>query len=437
MATSFAGRLRSRALGSTYRREAVMSSTTSMMLYFVGFVTGPIVARTLGPDGRGEIAAVLTPVLVLTWLLSVGVPMAAAYHVDYITEGRLLRTAALFGVLLGLPVCGVLWLLAPTYLDGYSATTITWLRVFIAFLPLSMGVQTALEIWRRRGAGTSWNLWRSTPVLLSALGIVALALTGTLSIGTALAAYFVGNLVPGAFLVSRLRRSRGERPAPAVLRAIFPYAWRHAATIGGATITNRVDQVVLVAVVVPEQLGLYAVAVSAAAVSGPLTSGLTLAIFGSLRDEASTIRARTRLLRSVYATLAVSSGIALTLGLLAPRVIPWIFGSEFDAAVTPLRLLLPGQVAMDLSMLFMSRFYAEGRPGEATRAGAVGAVMTVIGLSVLVPRYGVNGAAATTSIALSAQAAYLLSRGVLRAPNPRQAGDPGRDRESAGRAGAP
>lgn len=424
----------SKTLHSPYRREALVSSVTSLILYLLGIATGPILARVLGPDGRGELAAVLMPMLFVSWMLSFGMPMSAAYHVDIIPEGKLLRMASLFGIVVGAPVCTVLWFLAPQYLDGYSATTITWIRVFLVFMPLSVGIQTALEIRRRRGADGAWNRWRSAPILVPAIAVLLLALTGTLSLGTALAANLAGHLVPLAFFGLRMRRSRGERSSIAVFRLTLPYAWRNALTVGAGSITNRFDQVILAAVVQPEELGYYAVAISASALSGPLTSGLTLAIFGSLRNETSADRARARLLRSLYATLAVSVSIALTIGLLAPTLMRLVFGPGFEPAAVPLRLLLPGQVAMDVLLLLISKFYADGRPGEATRAAILGAAVTLTGLAILVPSHGINGAAATTSIAMVVQVIYLVRRGALQSPATEGHGDSGSEGQSPTRA---
>ncbi len=403
---------------SAYRRHALVSSLTSISLYATTLVTAPILARALGPEGRGDVAAVMAPAAMLSWLLAMGLPMAAAYHVDNISERTVLATATSFGVVVGVPVCAVLWLLAPTYLSAHSPVTVTWARVFLLIAPLGVGTSAALEVRRRMNPGVSWNLWRSSVLVVPAAGIVALAIAGRLTLQTALAMYFIGTVPPMWLLLSRLWQRPLARPSMSALRVMLPYAWRTASTATATSVTRRFDQVLLVAVVQPEQLGQYAVAVAVASITNLLTSGLALALFGHLRGEASSQRALARYRRSIWMTFVMSSTVALGLALVAPLVLQVVFGADFGPAATALRLLLPGAVAYDVLVVIGTKLYSDGRPGEAARAALLGAVLTVVGLFVLVPHFGIEGAAAVTSLAFLAEVAFLAARGALGGKDP-------------------
>jgi O-antigen/teichoic acid export membrane protein len=397
-----------------FRKEAAMSSVTGVVVFSLSLLTAPILARALGPDGRGDLAAVLMPAIVLAWILSLGVPSAAAYFVDEIPERQLLSSVTLLGLAVGGPVCAGLWFLLPAFLDGHSPTTLVWARIALVAAPFSMGLQSALEILRRRGAGASWNRWRSAPVILSATGIVALAVFDRLTLQTALAAYFVGNTIPLPLLVARLVRGEGGGPSWGALRLMLPYASKSAVVVGATALTVRLDQVVLAAMVPSGQLGIYAVAVTASAASGPLTSGLSLALFGHQRSERSSSRASARYRRTIVLTLLLSSTTACAVALAAPLLLPLVFGQEFSGAVGPLWILLPGQVAIDLLVVLTTGLYADGRPQEAMRAALLGGVITGVGLFTLVPRFGIMGAAITTSLAYVSGVIFLVARGALR-----------------------
>jgi O-antigen/teichoic acid export membrane protein len=401
---------RSVLASSRYRREALTSSAMSIAAFSIGLVTGPVLARTLGPQGRGEIAAVVQPAWLLGWLLCFGLPLAAAYWLDDVPEGDLLATTASFGLAVGGVICLALWFVAPVYLAGHSAATLLWARLFLVILPLSAGVNTALEIRRRRGADLAWNVWRLGPPVGSAVGIVALALGGMLTVGSALACYFVGGLIPLVFFIRRFWHCRTYRPSLSAMRQLLPYAWRSAAQTGASSVTGRLDQVVLATVVPSAQLGLYAVAVTTASITNMLTIGLPLALFGHQRAEQQGARSAERYRRSLLTTVAVSSGVALALALLAPLLLRLAFGRSFEAAQTSLRILLPGSVAFDVLGLMTSKLSADGRVGEVTRAAFLGAALTIVGLVVVVPRFGIEGASAVTSVTFASQVAYLALR---------------------------
>lgn len=400
---------------SAYRRHALVTSLTSVGLYASGLATGPILARALGPTGRGDIAAVLAPATVLVLALSFGLPTAAAYFVDSIPEQRLLLTTTTFGVVVGVPVCAALWFVAPGYLEGHSPVTLTWARVVLLAVPLSVGMSAALEIRRRINPGISWNVWRSLPLLVPALATIGLALAGRLTLQSVLAANLMGSVVPLFLLVSRLRGRRPwPRPSLETLRLMLPYAWRTASLGTAMSLTNRLDQVVLVGLVTPGQLGLYAVAVMVASVTNPLTSGLSSALFGHLKGETSESRALARFKRSLKTTALVSGSVGLGLAVFAPLLLSIAFGSLFAPATTALRLLLPGAVAFDVLGVIITKLASEGRPGEASWAALLGAVLTVVGLVAFAPRYGIEGAAAVTSVAWISQVVFLVQRGAMR-----------------------
>ena len=430
--------LRDRAAGaSAYRRHAVITSLTSVGLYGLGVVTGPILARALGPSGRGDVAAVIAPATVLVLLLGFGFPTAAAYFVDSVPEDRLLVTATALGLIVGIPVCAALWFVAPSYLAGHSPVAVTWARIVLLAVPLSVGTSAALEIRRRMNPGLSWNVWRSLPLLVPAVAIVILAIAGRLTLRSVLAANFIGSVLPLGLLLSRLR-GRHPRPKPslATLRLMFPYAWRTAFLGTAMSLTSRLDQVVLVGLVTPGELGLYAVAVMVASITNPLTSGLSSALFGHLRGETSSSRALARFHKSLKATVLLSGSVALCIGAFAPLLLRIGFGSLFSPATTALRLLLPGAVAFDVLGVITTKLFSEGRPGEASRAALLGALATVTGLIAFAPRSGIEGAAAITSVAWTAQVAYLVARGALRPAPPTytDGASPGPDGSAAARA---
>lgn len=411
---------------SAYRRHAALTSLTSIGLYSAGLVTGPIIARALGPSGRGDIAAVVAPATIVVLLVSFGLPTAAAYFVDTFKEEQLLLTATAFGIAVGAPLCAVLWFLAPGYLEGHSAETLTWARIILLNIPLSVGMSAALEVRRRTKPGLSWNVWRSMPLLVPAAATVLLAIAGRLTLTSVLAAYAVGSVIPLALLASRLRGRRPwPRPSMGTLRVMLPYAWRTASLGTAMSLTNRLDQVVLVGIVSPAELGLYAVAVMVASVTHPVTSGLSSALFGHLMEERSTTRAHARFRSSLITIILVSSTVALVIGVLAPILLRVAFGSLFAPASTTLRLLLPGAVAFDVLGVIITKLLSEGRPGQASSAAFLGTAVTVLGLAILAPRYGIEGAAAVTSIAWITQVAYLVQRGAIHSrPATRVVGGP-------------
>jgi O-antigen/teichoic acid export membrane protein len=415
-------------VGSRFRRNVVMTAMVGLSVYGLGLLTGPILARSLGPAGRGELAAVLVPAELLCFGLSFGLPTAAAYLAGDYDHGTLLATSLVFGLVVGVPLVLGVWPLLPHYYAHHEPATLFWAYVFLGTAPLSVGAGAAFNLLWADGAGLRWNLWRVAPTVVTAVLTVGLFLSARLTVWTALAAAFVGSFSTAALLVQTVVRCRRLRVRLDALRRQLSYGMRVVIGSLAETMTARLDQALLVVMVPPAELGLYAVAVTATLVSAPLASSLGFALFPELRRDDLTEVQRQRTGRALAAVLISSTAVATILAVFGPWLLERLFGPAFALASTPLRLLLLGQIANDATHPLAARLLAANRPGAASRASVIAAVITVTGLVLLVPTFGINGAAVTTTVSYLARfgfAAIAVRRvDVHEDQQPRQPGTP-------------
>jgi O-antigen/teichoic acid export membrane protein len=411
----------SRIAGSTFRRNLLTTGAAGVAVYALGLVTGPILARSLGPAGRGELAAVLVPADLLYLGLAFGLPPAAAYLHREFGRGTLFATSTLFGLAVGVPLVVCLWPVLPHYYGNHQPATLFWAYVFLSAAPLSVGAVTALNLIWADGADLRWNLCRVTPIVVTALLVVALSVTARLTVWTGLAASFTGSFATTVLLITVAVRWRSLRVSLRTLRSQLSYGARVAVGTVADTVTARLDQALLVAMVPAAELGLYAVAVSAAGVSSPLSSSLGLALFPELRRGGDSDAARRRrAARALAAVLASSMAVAAVLAVFGPWLLARLFGPGFAPAATPLRLLLLGQIANDATQPLTARLLAANRPGTASQASAIAAVLTVAGVPLLVPTFGINGAAAATTFSYLTRFCF-VAIAVHRRSSPRSA----------------
>ncbi len=74
------------------RFDVLITSGAGLAVYALALITGPLLARTLGPAGRGDLAAVIVPTQVLGFILLFGLPHAAAYYATKGTRSGWSRT---------------------------------------------------------------------------------------------------------------------------------------------------------------------------------------------------------------------------------------------------------------------------------------------------------------------------------------------------------
>lgn len=413
-----ATRQRPRGRQMTTAGAVVRLAVSNLAIPASAVLTGPILARSLGPAGRGALAAVLTPIALSTYVLNFGVPEALTYVVakGRATTQRGTRLALGLGFLIGLACAGGLIALTPILLQKYPHQQTLFILLAL-LLPLEISVGMLRYVAQARGRYELMTRERWFSVLARLVLIAAVALAGTLTVATA--AWFThGTAVLATLLLLPIlfageSSKADEREAPKQIRRfVLRYGlttW--VGTVGGVLVM-RLDQVLLTPLAGPKELGYYAVAVSVAEV--PLLGLLAVrdVIFSASTDrEDPTIVAR-----ATRATILISVPLCLFGILFAPLVLPPVFGAGFGPSVRMSQVLFFATIPNGISMVLSAGLLASGRPALASRAQLAAAGVTVVALFALVPALGAIGAAYASLVAYLV-AAVLVSIGITRVSN--------------------
>jgi O-antigen/teichoic acid export membrane protein len=122
--------------------------------------------------------------------------------------------------------------------------------------------------------------------------------------------------------------------------------------------------------------------------------------------------------------LALAGAVTLLIG--GPIAVPMLFGHKFAGAVAPMLWLLPGLVMMALYQILTRNFTSRGKQ-EINIIAAVLALGLNVGLNVvLIPRWGIVGAAIANDLRTDRRAgaavAFVKGSGTASAKPPCSAG---------------
>jgi O-antigen/teichoic acid export membrane protein len=173
---------------------------------------------------------------------------------------------------------------------------------------------------------------------------------------------------------------------------------------------ERLDQLLISLFLGPSSLGFYVIAVtltSATMVIGVSTSMVALpavARLRSLAEQAATARR--------FAIVTLAGSVIITLPLLAttPALIKIFFGQAFAPAAGPCRILLVATIALSTNRVLGANLRAIGRPVDAGAAELIALAVTAVGLAVLLPSFGLLGAAFTSLLAYLASGGWMILR---------------------------
>lgn len=388
---------------------AARSGLGSLLLPLSAIVTGPLIARSLGPEGRGVMAALLAPVSLANLMFTFGLPESMNFHVARGLLGRAgaARASAIGGVLAGLAAAAVLYVAAPALLGGYHGA-IQQARLLALTLPITIAFAAYRGAWQGGRRVDRINGERALGVGLRLVVLVVLVGLGALTATNAAWVTVLSGMV-GSLVLLRGLDAKALQHDQASLRKVSGYAAATALGTLGGFVIFRLDQTLIAPLVGARELGFYAVAVSLAELPIAFAAGVqsTVATVAADTDDPAMAGRSSRL------TVAVLVPICSLGALLVPVAIPLLFGAAFRPSVLMTQILFIGCVANGASAVLGAGLMAAGRPALRSLSQALGAAATVPLLLVLVPSLGGRGAAlatALTYVLLALLMAALLSR---------------------------
>lgn len=381
-------------------RSYAVTLAGSVVVIVLTLFTGVVSARLLAPDGRGAVGAIAAWAMLASFIGGVGLRDGMNWLAarDERLAPRVLTSTIVSTMALAVVTIVVVQLLVPIGFRAQSDTVIRTAQIAMIWVFPYMLYNAFGSLFGSRQRFGAINWMRVGQPFVYAVGLGVLWWIGRVGVGEVVALQAASFVIPAALAFVELRRQSGlGRFDRDVTRQAASYGVRSfGATLGELT-NSRLDLLVLPAIVVASEIGLYVVAVSAASMIVGVFGSLGVVVFpaAARAGGADAIALTQRATRLVLAASALS---AITLGLAAPWLVQLLYGSEFSGSVTPLRHLLPGTCCLAGVAIVNGGLKAIGRPGSASIAQFAGVGVTVVGLAVLLGPLGITGAAIASSL---------------------------------------
>jgi len=382
------------------RRARTSDIIRTTFVNYVGLAvtagTSILVARALGPAGRGEFAAIMTWFALALVLGELGQSGAITYWVarlkdrapSTVASGRHLTLVGATVTAAGMIA------LSPTLARGDAELAIAYVIAFSACLVNGVWGPSVYAL--QAVSIAAWNAVRLSQSILYAVGVVVVLvaqLASVLSLAVVLALSMTCQLSIAAIIGSRLGLG-GGRASRRELVKLGRYGVAYAGSQIPATGAAQYDKAFLSQTVSTSALGQYAVATTVASLSGPLATAIASVVFPRLsrtiHDETSRRKAENR---AILITVGMSGLVIAMIAAIAAPVVPALFGREYLDAILLVWMLLPSMYFRAISELNSVFTRSRGRPGLVTWSRVSGLVVGVCLIVPLVAMAGPGGAA--------------------------------------------
>ncbi len=400
-------------------RDALVTIVTRFGLAVLIFGTDIALARLLGPSAKGRFALVLLYSQLAALLVGFGMDQALAF-----VAGRDQRTArrGMANAILWTAVVGGFAVVLSGWLYGLGTggrpsgplagviPNLSGAQFTYAALALPGELFFAIGLYALLGRKrvVAYSLIRVARRGLLLIFVVAAAAIARLSLDVALVLNLVALIVTGALILWMAARdgSLGLRPSVPLLGEELRFGARSLPGALAERLQFRSDAFLVNAILGVRQTGIYSVTSGLAETLWYVPNALGTVMFSRAVDPtADAGRIASVLTRT---TIAVALVTAIPAFIFGPRLVRFVYGSAFADAGVALRLILPGIVAYSVVAVLSRYIVGLGRPGTGTLILMTGLAINIGANLVLIPAYGILGAASASSISYVATAGLTL-----------------------------
>ncbi len=381
-------------------------------LVVFGLGTGIITARLLGPHDRGLFTVLLLLPQTLVNFAKMGVAQANVYYIR--RRGAAVATVASNSLVLCVVISGLLlltcwlagdWFLAP-FTKGADRAAI-WLA--LALVPFVMIESYFLSVLQAVEEFTAYNMQSIYKAVFGFVGIAValLALHGRL--WAALLSQVTVIAAANLWLLYQVWR-------------VAHFSWRWDARVGRDTLAfglksylqtlaahlhYRIDLYLIAYFLNPAQVAFYSIAVNMTNPILQIPDAVGTVIFPKLAGS-SVASAQARTAMTCRHTIFVTAVAAVVYAAIGSQVLTLAYGAQYAPAIPPMLMMLPGIIMISLYQILTRNFTSQNRQQVNIVAASVAlGVNTTLNL-ILIPRFGIVGAAASTAVSYSLAAITLL-----------------------------
>lgn len=379
--------------------HAAIYTLSNFAVAGVPFLLLPVLTRVLDPAAYGVVA--MFSLVVAFMSVGVGLNVHGAITVRYFDRSSFEIPKYVSTALVILAVSTSL-MLALVFITGTRIAEITsipkqWLYAAVLVAFLQFLVQIVLALWQASKKPIKYGALRITHAFLDAIGSIVLVLVLALSwqgrLSGMLVAWLCAAIIAVYFLVREgwLAKSINPTYAKDALNYGVPLV-PHAV---GGLLLGMADRFMVNNILDVSSTGIYVVAVQLGLILGMLADSFNKAFAPWLMEKLSNINTESQKKIVIFTYIYFLSIIVLAVlgAVVAPHVLPYIVGPQFQTAGPLLIFILLGNAFIGMYYMVTNYIFYSRRTGLLSVLTISVGVITVALSYFLINAYGIQGAA--------------------------------------------
>ncbi|MEP2058221.1 MAG: flippase [Maribacter litoralis] len=395
---------------ATFLKDISKVGFSKILIIFFGVLNSVIVARTLGPENNGIIASILVFPSMFLIFSSLGVSNAATFFLgkDLIDEVQLKKAIGFiwcFTSMFSLISCFLL-------LHFFTTTEIGYRVILLAICPIPFTLLNTYNsgIFLGKNQIDLFNKisWIPYGITLS-LTIIFLVIFD-FGIEGFFYAYLGGPVFIFIVLLLKNNIFRYLRGIPnwEVIRQILQLGSVYAISLVIVKLHYQIDIILLNQLSTPFEVGIYTKGAVITEYLWQIPMLFNTVVFARSANSKDDLAFSLKVVQLLRISLIVIGVAGIVLEMLSEFVVVLFYGEAFAESSSVLMILVPGVLLLTFYKILNTDLHGKGKPWVAIKAMLPGLVINVILNLYLVPVYGSNGAAISSTISYSIAALIFI-----------------------------
>jgi len=385
---------------NSFLKDIFSVGVSKVLIIAFGVTTSIIVARVLGPEKNGVIAALLVYPSIFMSIGSLGIRQSTTYFLGkgIFTEDEIKRAITqiwLFTTVFSVVVCFLL-------MRYFSKSGENLWLVLLALMPIPFTLFNTYNsgIFLGKNEISSFNKINWIPTALILLGTAILVLWLSFGISGYLIAMIAGPTFISLVLLfkNKFIKAFSFNFNWVIIKRMLSLGIIYALALLFINLNYRIDVILLDKLSSAFETGIYSKGVSVTEYLWQIPMLLSTVVFArsavSKNDMAFSIKVA-QLLRLSVLIIAVG---ALALFLFSKQIIVLMFGEAFINSVLVLNTLLPGVVLLTVFKVINMDLAGKGKPWVSMKAMVPALIINIVLNIFLIPKDGAFGAALASTI---------------------------------------
>ncbi|HEC79095.1 MAG TPA: hypothetical protein ENI34_08155 [candidate division WOR-3 bacterium] len=388
---------------SEYFKKTFSVLSTQVLILPLTVLAGIIIARFLGPAGKGSLTLIVLIATTMKLLGGMGMEFANVYYAS--KERKSLPNIISNNI--------VVWLFSTTVLicifilaRPFLCTSILKnihpqiINFAIIVFPFILGYGFVQTLFQGLEKFKEYNILRISEPVTKLTLVVLLIIVFKLNIKGGFIAILLSYVVP-VILSIVLIKNYVKYPLSINKKHLvksIKYGLKGQVGIFFQFFNYRLDMFLVSYYLDIREVGLYALSVVIAEFLWYIPNSISVTLFPkvSAKDTRSA-NEFTRKVSRTSITIMLMAGSVICL--VAPFLIRIFYGERFIESVIPLRILIPGVIAFGMVKILTGHLHGRGKPQYGSIVTVCSLLLTILFDLLLIPRLGITGAALATTFA--------------------------------------